>query len=90
MIRGFILFIEYKIDCAHISEAIGCITITSLPLNSKFILSRGVTINKVWISNRIYWTLIQHVATNNVDSLTELLTPNITVTTAHIKFLSLH
>jgi hypothetical protein len=32
---------------------------------------------------------LQNVTTNNYNSLTELLTPNITVTTAHISLLSL-
>jgi hypothetical protein len=45
-----------------------------------------VTIDGVWISNRIYIEHLQNVNTNNYDSLTELLTPKITVTTAHIKF----
>jgi hypothetical protein len=44
----------------------------------------SVTRDEVWIGNRIYWTLTL-VATNNCDRLTELHTPNITVTTAHIK-----
>jgi hypothetical protein len=43
-----------------------------------------VTLDRVWISNRIYWTLTL-VTTNNYDSLTELHTPKITVTTANIK-----
>jgi hypothetical protein len=43
-----------------------------------------MTIDGVWIGNRIYWTLTL-VTTNNYDSLTELHTPKITVTTAHIK-----
>jgi hypothetical protein len=49
------------------------------------ILSRDqVTIDGAWIGNRIYWTLTL-VTTNNYNSLTELHTPKITVTTAHIK-----
>jgi hypothetical protein len=43
-----------------------------------------VAIDMVWIGNRIYWTLTL-VTTNNYDSLTQLHTPKITVTTAHIK-----
>jgi hypothetical protein len=50
----------------------------------RFILSHDwVTIDRVWIGNRIYWT--QNVTTNNYDSLTELHTPEITVTAAHMK-----
>jgi hypothetical protein len=41
-----------------------------------------VTINGIWIGNRIYWTLTL-VTINNCDTLTELHTPNITVTSAH-------
>jgi hypothetical protein len=42
------------------------------------ILSRDwVTIDEVWIGNRIYWT------TNNYDSPTELYSPKIIVTAAH-------
>jgi hypothetical protein len=44
-----------------------------------------VTIDGVWIGNRIYWPLT-HVTTNNYDSSTELPTLNITVTTGHIKY----
>jgi hypothetical protein len=44
-----------------------------------------VTIDGVWIDNWIYWTLTD-LTTNNNDSLTELHTPKITVTTAHIKY----
>jgi hypothetical protein len=44
----------------------------------------SVAREEVWIGNCIYWTLTL-VTTNNYDSLTELQTPNITVTTAHIK-----
>jgi hypothetical protein len=51
----------------------------------KMILSHGVTRDEVWIGNWIYWTLTL-VTTNNYDSLTELHTPQITVTTAHIVF----
>jgi hypothetical protein len=43
-----------------------------------------VTRDGVWIGNWIYWTLTL-ITTNNYNSLTELHTPNITVTTAHIK-----
>jgi hypothetical protein len=43
-----------------------------------------VNIDAVWIGNRIYWTLTL-VTTNNYDSLAELQTPKITITTAHIK-----
>jgi hypothetical protein len=43
-----------------------------------------VTRDGVWIGNRIIGHL-QNVTTNNYDSLTELHTPQITVTTAHIK-----
>jgi hypothetical protein len=39
----------------------------------------------VWIGNRIHWTLKQPVITNNYNSLTELHTPKITVTTEHTK-----
>jgi hypothetical protein len=45
----------------------------------------SLTTDGVWIGNRIYWTLLHRVTTNNYDSLTELHTPKITVTTAHIK-----
>jgi hypothetical protein len=44
----------------------------------------SVTIDGVWIDDRIYWTLTP-VTTNMYDSFTELHTPKITVTTAHIK-----
>jgi hypothetical protein len=44
----------------------------------------SVTIDGDWTGNRIYWTLTL-VTTNNYDSLTELRTPNITITSAHIK-----
>jgi hypothetical protein len=37
-----------------------------------------------WIGNRIYLTFIL-VSTNNSDSLTQVHTPNIAVTTAHTK-----
>jgi hypothetical protein len=39
--------------------------------------------DEVWIGNWIYWTLTL-VTTNNYDSLNQLHTPKITVTTAHI------
>jgi hypothetical protein len=48
------------------------------------ILPRGVTRDEIWIGNWIYWALTL-VTTSNYDSLTELHTPNITVTTAHNK-----
>jgi hypothetical protein len=49
-----------------------------------FVLSRvSVTIDGVWTGNWIYWTLTL-VTTNNYDSLTELRTQKITVTTAHV------
>jgi hypothetical protein len=44
----------------------------------------SVTRDEVWIGNWIYWT-ITLVTTNNRDNLTELHTPKVTVTTAHIK-----
>jgi hypothetical protein len=44
----------------------------------------SVTGGEVWIGTRIYWTLTL-VSASNYDSLAELLTPNISVTTAHIK-----
>jgi hypothetical protein len=50
------------------------------------VLLRGcVTVDGVWNGNRIYWTFTL-VTTNNHDSLTDLYTTEITVTTAHIKF----
>jgi hypothetical protein len=42
-----------------------------------------MTRDEVWIGNWIYWTLTV-VTTNKYVSLTELHTPKITVTTAHI------
>jgi hypothetical protein len=42
----------------------------------------SVTIDEVSIGNWIYWTL---VTTNSYDSIPELHTPKITVTTTHIK-----
>jgi hypothetical protein len=48
------------------------------------VLSRFVTTDGDWIGNRIYWTLTE-VTTNNYDSLTELHTPEVTVTTSHTK-----
>jgi hypothetical protein len=45
----------------------------------------SVTIDGIWIGNWMYWTLTERNHTNDYDSLTELLTPKITVTTAHIK-----
>jgi hypothetical protein len=49
------------------------------------ILSRNsVAKDEVWIGNWIYWT-ITLATTNKYKSLTELHTPKITVTTAHIK-----
>jgi hypothetical protein len=51
---------------------------------SSFILSRVWMITHgVWVGNPIYWTFTL-VTTNTYDSLTELHTPKITVTTAHI------
>jgi hypothetical protein len=47
----------------------------------------SVTIDVVWIENRIYWSLKQLENSNNYDSLTELHTLKIAVTTAHIVFL---
>jgi hypothetical protein len=44
----------------------------------------SVTRDEVWIDKWVYWTLTL-VTTNNYDSLTEIHTPNITVTIAHIK-----
>jgi hypothetical protein len=44
----------------------------------------GVNKDGVSIGNRIYWALTL-LTTNNYDSLTELHTPKITVTTANIK-----
>jgi hypothetical protein len=44
----------------------------------------SVTGDEVWIGNWIYWTFTL-VTTNSYDSLTELHTTKITVTTAHIK-----
>jgi hypothetical protein len=44
----------------------------------------SVTNDKIWTGNWIYWTLTL-VTTNNYDNLTELPTPKITLTTAHIK-----
>jgi hypothetical protein len=50
------------------------------------ILSRDwATRDEVWIGNWIYWALTL-ATTNSYDSFTELHTPKITVTTAHIKF----
>jgi hypothetical protein len=40
--------------------------------------------DEVWIGNQIYWTFTL-ATTNSYDSLTELHTPKITVTTAHMK-----
>jgi hypothetical protein len=49
-----------------------------------FVLSRvRVTVDGFWTDNWIYWTLTL-VTTNNYYSLTELRTPKITVTTAHV------
>jgi hypothetical protein len=48
------------------------------------IRSRGVSIDGVWIGNRIYWTL-PLITTSNCDSLTELHTAKTAVTTAHVK-----
>jgi hypothetical protein len=50
-----------------------------------FIFSCRVITGGVWISNYIYWTFTL-VATNKYDSHTELQTPKITVSTAHLKF----
>jgi hypothetical protein len=44
-----------------------------------------LTIEGVWIGNRIYRTLKQLVTTNNYDSLTELHNEKSTVTGEHIK-----
>jgi hypothetical protein len=44
-----------------------------------------VTRDRVWIGNRIYWTLTL-VTTNHYGCLTELHTQKITVTTAHKVF----
>jgi hypothetical protein len=44
----------------------------------------SMTRDEVRIGNWIYWTLTL-VTTNNYGNLTELHTPKITVTTAHIK-----
>jgi hypothetical protein len=44
----------------------------------------SVTIDGVWIGNWIYWTL-PLVTAHNYDSLTELHTQKITVTSADIK-----
>jgi hypothetical protein len=44
-----------------------------------------VTVEGVKIGNRIYWTLKQLITTNNYDSVTELHSPQITVTATHIK-----
>jgi hypothetical protein len=41
-----------------------------------------MTRDEVWFGNWIYWTLIL-VTTNNYNSLTELHTPKIAVTTDH-------
>jgi hypothetical protein len=48
----------------------------------------SVTIDGVWIGNRIYWTFKELVttSTNNYDSLTELHTPKIIVTTVFSVF----
>jgi hypothetical protein len=42
----------------------------------------SVTVDEVWIG---FIGLLQLVTTNNYDSLIELHTPKITVTTAHIE-----
>jgi hypothetical protein len=44
----------------------------------------SVTIDRVWTGNWIYWTFTL-VTTSNSDSLTEIHTPKITVTTAPIQ-----
>jgi hypothetical protein len=49
-----------------------------------YILSRGVTRDEVWIGNPICWTFTL-VTTNNYDSLAELHTTKITLTTTYIK-----
>jgi hypothetical protein len=49
-------------------------------MNAQIILSRGwVTIEGVWIGNRIYWTLKQLVTTNNHNILIDLHTPKFTL-----------
>jgi hypothetical protein len=53
---------------------------------SKNIVKRlNVTVDGVWIGDQIYWTLTL-VTANNYDSLTELHTPRINVTTEHKVF----
>jgi hypothetical protein len=48
------------------------------------LLRDWMTVDGVWIGNWICWTLTL-VTSNNYDSLTELHTPKITVSTAHLK-----
>jgi hypothetical protein len=50
---------------------------------NKIVKPLNVTTDEGYMGNWIYRTLTL-VTTNNYDSLTELHTPNITVTTAHI------
>jgi hypothetical protein len=54
-----------------------------VPFYSLNTIAYLVTRDEVWIGNRIYWTLT-FVTTHNYACLTELHTPKITVTTAHI------
>jgi hypothetical protein len=59
-----------------------------IPSNKRNVLSRDcVTVDGVWVGNRII-KYLQNVSTNNYDNITELHTPNITVTSKHIKVFS--